>query len=301
MRIVVLALVVGCGEPSSLPVADAVVEIDASYPVDGPCTIPVDRSTGSPVSRLLPWLNHLHDAGLPHATGGVGPDRIYLGSLFLAYPPWDDAREGVLNWLASLPANPFDPDELVARDPTWGAGYGTMIIERMKVDDRPARFIDPVVTARLAGNPSNWQIHTVEISSSVAWATPAEIAALEACAPVEPPTDAAIRRSTLRGRLRPDCTWGEEYEYVPAAVDAIEWSAETKYGALDRWGGYEQDAVRWRVQRPALLRLDDTSTFPGIEVADATCGGVTGYRIVSEALTGEILRSTPGIDCSRCQ
>ena len=226
--------------------------------------------------------------------------RVVLALTRSTWAPYDDVGRGVLNWLASLSASPFVAPGFVARDPSWGSGYGTVVIDRVEIDGQPMRFIEPAATATILGTPNNWQILHVKISSSIAWATTAEIAALEGCAPAEPPLEITLRGATYRGVLRAaDCSSNGDYAYVPAAADAVEWG-DTGLGALDRWGGYGQDAVRWHVQRPAVLRLDATSTFPGIERSDATCGGVTGFALVIEAIDGGVLRYTPGIDCPRC-
>jgi hypothetical protein len=166
-------------------------------------------------------------------------------------------------------------------------------VSRTQVGAQPARFWRPAAGFTLQRQGATWRVLGVNLWLSVAFASTAEGAALAACTAAEPPAGAPLRPTVFKGNILRACGLTGTYEYS--------WSDTDTY-ALTGPARWELFGSTWRVTREATLKVA-AANIPGVDGAqDFVCSDAehTGFTLLVDALTGEVLRYTPGIRCVVC-
>jgi hypothetical protein len=233
----------------------------------------------------------------------------------LSVPASDDPRSAVLGWLASLRGSPIELEEYVVNSDRDGlvnpAGFVTGFV-RTSVSGTafgPGAVNQEVISAVLQANGDSWRIERIGVRPGLLFASQDDATKMLACTPSTPPSEDPIRSHVFEG-LEFETTVGGfciqigTYTYSPHSADKISWgSAPWGDEPLWRLEPTEGDRLLWEPRIGAQLTLDPSSYWDDIVYADCYCGGHsenTGFTLQVHAITGEILRSFPGIDCSVC-
>lgn len=138
--------------------------------------------------------------------------------------------------------------------------------------------------------PGEWSISSISVDGALALATPAQLANMAACTPMNP-MPALASSATLTGSMMVGCAEVGRYSYSPNANDAVTWLPEQ---------GWEVVNQRWTWVRSATLVLNASNYWADINQADCRCPGEVGFRIDVDGFSGELVRYQPGISCVVC-
>lgn len=220
-----------------------------------------------------------------------------------------DPRPAILGWLASLRGAPVAPDEYAPSperptdSPAGGflAGFVRKRIGATPLGDVPLEAFHVTVQA----NGAVWRVGGLTVNPPVFFANEDDARVHVRCAPKEPPPATKVREETFRGVELEGCIQVGTYEYRSNASDEVRFGpAPWGEGSLWTIGGTKSGdgGLTWLPQRGAQLMIAKSNYWPRIGYADCYCHGETstGFTLIVNAITGQILRYTPAVNCVVC-
>lgn len=215
----------------------------------------------------------------------------------LAIPVAAPTGEAIVDALTQLPASPFRGLALtgVVRTVGFDDQRGASVFRTAPAPNAPW-FARAAVTMALTLRDGQWRIVSATINRSVTFAAPHQVAQLAACSSSE--TVVPNRAFTFEGlNFVNNCTPSGMYRYTSRPSDDVRWGAG--FGQADG-PAWHWSAGRWRILRPARLTVNPVNYWPRVQEADAMCGGVVGWELMLDVISGELVESKPGLNCTTC-
>lgn len=225
----------------------------------------------------------------------AGDEAVIL--MDLAIPLTAPTGEATVAALMQLPTSPFRGLALTGVVKTVGMDdMRVASVLRTAPQPNVPWFARPALTATLTLRAGQWRIIAATINRSVIFARPEHVAQLAACSPSDtaPPTGAF----TFEGmNFVNNCMPSGTYRYTSRPTDEVRWASG--FGQANR-PAWHFLAGTWRVLRPAHLTVNPTNYWPRVEESDARCGAVVGWELMIDVVTGELVESKPGLNCTTC-
>lgn len=220
--------------------------------------------------------------------------QVDLPSSAAADPP-----AAALAWLAALKGSPIRVDEyaLDPAYPPYDASNQSAAFVRKKIENEafpawPRWGVAVVVDGWATGA----KIQLVRLFLPVVYATATDAKMQNRCSPATPPAEDSVRAHAYTGLEMVQCATVGAYQYTPDDQDVITWAGEVV------WTIGEDTVMSWVPLRKATLQIHPTNYWDGIQKADCYCHDEdhTGFTLEVHAITGEVLKVTPGINCVVC-
>jgi hypothetical protein len=224
----------------------------------------------------------------------AGDEAVIL--MDLTIPLTAPTGEATVAALTQLPMSPFRG--LALTGVVKAAGMDNVrVVSVLRTAPGPNApwFARPALTATLGLRAGQWRIIAATINRSVLFASPEHVTKLAACSPSDtaPPT----RALTFQGMNFVNCVPNGTYRYTSRPTDQVRWDSGFGEANGPAWHFL---AGRWRVLRPAHLTVNPINYWTRVVESDARCGGVVGWELMIDVVTGELVESKPGLNCTTC-
>lgn len=253
-------------------------------------------------ARVDALVQRLHDAGASGANADVGPEAGYIRGFAVDLDTSSRTPDrAALAALIGLDAS-FREDELESPPRSDWQAIDSAVVSyaRVRVAGRETRFWSPALTLLVLREAGSWRLRSITVRSSEAFATTAEVDALRACTPGQPPAEDGIRAEVFTGHRFRGCAMTGMYTYNVHPTDSITWKPGVTWQVRDEDGRVTWKPMRWRILQSATLTIDPANYWDTINEADCLCGDRAGYELEVDVISGEVVRYTPGINCVVC-
>jgi len=252
-------------------------------------------SPADPTARLEGIAEALRLNGATRLSTSLGPDESFFFNPGLtADGALEDPAAAFASQLAELGVLARDEVEVSFKPGSFDDGVA--IITRAHVAGRPARFWRPLATVNTQRQAGHWWTAALTLWPTVAFATAGDVEHLAACTVNRaPPPPESL--ADFHGYRFTACGMDGAYVYTPQETDTVAWARAQGRPDEIRW---EVIGGRWRLVRPATYTIAPPNYWRDIGHADCICHDVAGYELLLDAVTGERLRYTPGINCVVC-
>ena len=272
-------------------------------------------SEGEVTAAALRFVDNIRAHGANNAYLNSPPDgtqsQLYLMfiNVDLAVDPGGDPGPAILAWFGGIAESPIRPAEYRA---LLDAGGTRLTLLRETIDGVPfptgapgdPDWAVPGLTASVTKLSDGWRIQTASLRPFAVFATREDAVLQRDCTPSGPPPEAPLRAHTFDGRELTYCSPDGEYHYTPNSLDRIVWLAEgTVWLGTRRTTSEPSERSVWVPSRRLELTIDPSNYWERIAHADCYCPGGrgdAGFTVVVHALTGDLLRWWPGINCVVC-
>lgn len=277
------------------------------------------RTEGEVTDAALGFVEGLHAIGATDAYLSWPPEGtqsvLYVHAMNVDLEVAADADPApvILAWLATAAGSPVRPEEYgpdpdLPFDPTMPAGEGgTLNLLRVRIEDVPfpgSAGGVPGLSLVLEKNAAGYRVLAASLWPQVLFATRADAELQVACTPAEPPPEEPLRVYTFEGLELTQCGVDGAYQYTPDAADDIVWLDDVSWPGTRLLDDDPAARSVWVPTRGAWLVIDPANYWDRIAHADCYCpgsiGGDAGFTITAHALTGELIRWFPAINCVVC-
>lgn len=218
-----------------------------------------------------------------------------------------DPGQAALDLITSIAPDVLHADQLgIDETYDWSASDGQHVLVYRKSENLETRFWRPALSLFVLNESSVWTLQSFVVYVPELLTDASTVARLAACTRDETPSETGVRMNTFDGLLMRDCGPSGTYSYTPQSGDSVTWQASMGHPSAVTWESSVSDAnLVWRVVRPAILEIAPENYFERINEADCYCPALTGetragFEILVDINTGEVIDSSPAIQCVVC-
>jgi hypothetical protein len=280
-----------CAEPARMPPGDPDRDPDVEPLVSG-CTAVSVHDTAALADGVASALG---GTAIPHAQG----DFTIIASVPL--DPVDPIASALARLGQVLPLF-ADEYELIDPPPDLNTSLNnvSLRLRRSFIGDIAAPFAEQAFgISLLRDGQGGWKLGPFDVATHVVYVTHDEFAALAECTQHGQPDLATIRAHTFAGTTVSCAGSGDAYDYTPQATDAVAFTGDPVWRALDADGRELGARIQWHVVVPAQVLIDPANFGLLPPAADCRCDERAGYDL-QLSTTNEVLLVVPGLGCVAC-